>query len=140
MSNFVSIFNQSFERTVGKDNATPFFDRFYAIFQAHGEVKRKFDSVPPERRSPMVRESLVELMTYYATGQASDYMHKIARMHDKQHTDIRPKLYAMWLEALLQCVSEFDPDFNEEVDAAWRIVVTPGIAFMTHHWPGEEDS
>ena len=30
----------------------------------------------------------------------------------------------------MEAVSEFDPEFNDEVELAWRLALTPGITYM----------
>ncbi len=134
MHNYTEIFDKSFDRIMGKEQDA-FFDRFYAIFTSKsGAIKEKFDAVPPNRRKPMVRSSLVELMDYYCTQKVSDTMEEMARYHSKGGADIHPKMYMHWQESLLQAVEEFDPEFSSDVDAAWRVIVSPGIAFMIHKW------
>lgn len=140
MTDYIDIFSKSFERAVGNNqNAPKFFERFYAVFTSKSiAIKKRFDAIPPERRNPMVRESLLELMNFYASGRASGEMERLGRLHNQEHANIPPKMYAWWLESLMQTVEEFDPAYTPDVDAAWRIVVTPGIAFMTRNWAGIE--
>ena len=44
--------------------------------------------------------------------------------------DIKPELYDLWLDRLVQAVGEFDPMFDPEIEAAWRRLLQPGIEFM----------
>ena len=37
--------------------------------------------------------------------------------------DIKPELYDLWLDRLLQAVAEFDPLFDMETETAWRRVL-----------------
>ena len=42
----------------------------------------------------------------------------------------RPELYDFWLDSLLRSAREFDPQFNSEIDQAWRQMLQPGIEYM----------
>lgn len=44
--------------------------------------------------------------------------------------DIHPELYDLWLECLIETVAEFDDGFRDEVELAWRLVLSPGIVYM----------
>ena len=35
-------------------------------------------------------------------------------------------------EALAAAVAEFDPDYDEDVGLAWRLVLSPGITYMRY--------
>ena len=60
-----------------------------------------------------------------------DHLVSIAQKHDRDHIDVPPELYGLWLECLVETVKEFDPHFNDDVELAWRLVCSQGIAFMT---------
>ena len=59
-----------------------------------------------------------------------DYLEKIAQKHSQSAHDIPPQLYDLWLDTLVKTVKEFDPDFNEEVELSWRLVLSSGITYM----------
>ena len=68
-------------------------------------------------------------------GDAADlYLEYIARRHDRHHLNIEPKFYALWLEALIDTVHECDPQFDDEVESAWRAVMRYGIDYMIAHY------
>ncbi|MFT6905519.1 MAG: hypothetical protein ACJAS1_002175 [Oleiphilaceae bacterium] len=39
-------------------------------------------------------------------------------------------MYDIWLDSLISTVEEFDPEFDNDIDQAWREVLAPGIAFI----------
>ena len=41
-----------------------------------------------------------------------------------------PELYEAWLDSLIATARESDPDFDDELELAWRVVLAPGIAYM----------
>jgi len=106
-----------------------FLERFYEIFVASSEeVAAKFAHTDFKKQIRVLKLSLYMLMTSVATPLPE--LARIAEVHSKRQLDIPPKLYDLWLDCLLQAVREFDPKWNEEVDAAWRRVLTTGIQFM----------
>ena len=44
--------------------------------------------------------------------------------------ELRPELYDLCLDCLLQAVQRFDPSFDEDVERVWRLGLGTGIAFM----------
>ncbi len=58
------------------------------------------------------------------------HLERVAERHDRRHHDIKPEMYALWLDCMLRTVREFDKKFNADVDRAWRQVLANGIAIM----------
>jgi hemoglobin-like flavoprotein len=82
----------------------------------------------------VLEKSFYRLMVFYATNAADDYLEHIAIRHSKTHLNIAPVLYDLWLESLVETLKTFDPDFNREVELAWRLVLAPGIAYMKFYY------
>jgi hemoglobin-like flavoprotein len=57
-------------------------------------------------------------------------LESLARRHGRAELDIKPELYDLWLDRLVQAVSEADPKFDAAIEVAWRRVLQPGIDFM----------
>jgi hemoglobin-like flavoprotein len=58
------------------------------------------------------------------------HLERLAKRHSRAEMDIKPELYDLWLDRLVQAVEEFDPMFNMEIEIAWRRLLQPGIDFM----------
>ena len=58
------------------------------------------------------------------------HLERLAQLHSRAELDIKPELYDLWLDRLLQAVREFDPLFDDDIDAAWRRLLQPGIDFL----------
>ena len=56
--------------------------------------------------------------------------HEMIEDASRAELDIKPELYDLWLDRLVQAVREFDPKFDPEIETAWRRVLRPGIEFM----------
>ena len=85
-----------------------------------------------ERQKKMLRDSLHLMLVASGAshGFAHDELLRIAKRHGKADLDIAPELYALWQDCLLKAVAEFDHEFSEEVESAWRGALQPGIDFM----------
>lgn len=44
--------------------------------------------------------------------------------------NIKPYLYHLWFECLIDTVREFDPLFSDDVELAWRLTLSSGITYM----------
>ena len=78
----------------------------------------------------MLKTSLYTMMIASGESERDLHLERLARRHSRAELDIRPALYDLWLDRLLQAVREFDPLFDIETEAAWRNVLQPGIDFM----------
>ena len=124
----VELFNDSIERCSGKPEFLP---RFYALFLASsGEVARKFEHTDMRKQARLLKTSLYILMMASDQSERVAHLERLAKRHSRAGLDIKPELYDLWLDRLLQTVAEFDPLFSPETATAWRHVLQPGIEFM----------
>jgi hemoglobin-like flavoprotein len=124
----IELFNDSLERTSG----TPFLERFYALFVASTpEVAEKFAHTDFRQQRRAVKLSLYMMMSA-ALGHAEGDVHltRIGQRHGRTALAIRPELYDLWLECLIQAAREHDRKFSDETERAWRAVMERGIAVM----------
>lgn len=130
--NFEEIYDQSYQRVIENlHNNHDFFDHFYTKFLASSEeVREKFKHTDMIVQKKMLKKSFYHLLIFYGSNQADDYIQKIATSHNKAHLGIRPGLYDLWLDTLMETLSECDPEFSADVELAWRLVLTPGVTYM----------
>ena len=122
-----------FNDSLGRCSRTPeFLDRFYELFLASSdEVAGKFAHTDFRVQVRMLKGSLYLMMLASSDAlQMPSDLERIARLHSRTGMDIRPELYDLWLDCLLQAVQQFDPLFDEDVERVWRLGLGPGIAFM----------
>ncbi len=81
----------------------------------------------------MLRRSMFDMVALYETRSENWYLLEIAESHSKRDYDIKPALFDLWLEALIETVQEMDPEFCDDVELAWRVAMTPGITLMKHY-------
>lgn len=122
-------FNDSLDRCNARGDFT---EKFYTRFVAASpEAAEKFRRVDMQKQQRMLRASLY-MMIAAAQGRSDGVAHlnQIAAQHSRSDRDVRPELYDVWLESLLETVRECDPRVTPEVEAAWRSVLRHGIEFM----------
>jgi hemoglobin-like flavoprotein len=120
------LFNDSLERCTARPG---FFDRFYERFLASSEeVREKFKHTDWRKQKRALRTSLFMMMERNPEGDV--HVERMARLHSRGERDIRPHLYGLWLDCLVDTAREFDPLFNADTEQAWRQVLRPGIEFM----------
>lgn len=44
----------------------------------------------------------------------------VAKTHKPNGYNIKPELYALWLDSLCETVKEHDPDITPEIEEQWR--------------------
>lgn len=129
----IELVNDSLERCTRRRE---FFDRFYELFRASSdEVAAKFEHTDFRRQNRVLRESFYLLLR--AVGDDQDAWRELevrALRHSRNDMDIRPGLYELWLDCLLQTIREFDPESDAATEAAWRRVMQKGIHFMIAHY------
>ena len=54
----------------------------------------------------------------------------VAALHSRSQKNIEPWLYDFWIDSLLDTVREHDPDYNVDVELAWRLALAAGVAYM----------
>jgi hemoglobin-like flavoprotein len=70
------------------------------------------------------------LLLSYAKKPDQELLARIAATHSRHATNVPPKLYERFAESLIGAIKEHDPRFSEEIDAAWREALRPGIEYM----------
>ncbi len=126
-------FEASYGRLFGNDIAThgdePFFQDFYDRFMGHSEeIRSLFRNTDLARQRTVLRRSLFDMATFYATGIVTARLRHIARIH--QRLDFPIDLYDVWLDALISCVEDHDSACDATTAMAWRLALTPGVTYM----------
>jgi hemoglobin-like flavoprotein len=125
----IALFNDSLERCTARHD---FLDRFYETFLASSkEVAEKFRNTDFKTQKILLKSSLyIMMLAAMGKPEAQTRLERIAEVHDRNHHDIRPELYDLWLDCLVRTVRDFDPAFNTNTEHAWRAMMTSGIALM----------
>lgn len=129
---FESIFDASYKRILSDSkHDIDFFEAFYHRFLGIDEkIALRFASTDMATQQSMLKKSFYSLFTFYASGQADDAIRDIAERHNRKNLDIKPEFYDLWLKCLIQTIKQYDEQFSDDVELAWRLVMTPGIVYM----------
>jgi len=132
--NIETTFDSSYERILSKSaESGNFFDAFYEKFiNASPIVKDKFKNTDMKRQRAMLEKSLHYVAYLFTNQEIYSYIQEIAELHNRKNLDIRPELYDLWLESLIDTVRDFDSDFDDDVELAWRLSLARGIAYMKY--------
>ena len=127
----IEVFRASLKRCLA---APDFLLDFYGLFMASSEeVREKFKNTDFTRQTRVLADSLW-VMSVAAQGQSGSPawgdLPRLARMHSREHLDIRPGLYDQWLECLLQAARKHDPEFSAEIETTWRETLSVGIEYL----------
>ena len=57
-----------------------------------------------------------------------------AETHDRNHLDIKPELYELWLDAMIKTAREYDNQWNDDIENAWHIILGHVINHMTKYY------
>lgn len=128
------LFDESYTRVLNKRLAErDFFEAFYERFlDSSEEVKERFANTDMDLQKKMLKKSFYSLLVFYASNSADDYLNKMVEKHSKKGINIPNNLYDLWLECLVATVAEFDENCNEEIELAWRLVLSSGITYMKY--------
>ena len=111
-----------------------FLEDFYQRFVASSEeVRAKFANTDMKQQVRSVEDSLYVIAVAVQGEQGSlarGDLPRIAARHGRKDLDIRPGLYDLWLECLIEAVRSHDPQFSPEIEAAWRVTLAFGIDYM----------
>ena len=124
----VELFNDSIERCSCRSD---FLRRFYTLFIASSDtVAKKFEHTDLRKQARVLKTSLYIMISASGESERTVHLERLAKLHSRAGACIKPELYDLWLDRLVQAVKEFDPMFNPETETAWRRVLQPGIEFM----------
>ena len=112
-------------------NGQTFLDRFYEDFiSISDEIRAKFKHTNMKAQKQMLAVSLGHMARLSVNRIADEQLQEIARRHSKKDLNIEPALYDEWLECMIRTATLFDPDWDQEVELAWRLMLSTGVTYM----------
>ena len=128
-----SLFLQSVERCETNPGFIPaFYDRFLGQSEV---VREKFAETDFNQQNRMLLRSL-KLSAGAIAGEqpALQELTQRAESHNRHNLDIQPELYDLWLDAIIKTAREFDEQWNEEIETAWRDILHSVIHHMAKRY------
>jgi len=115
-----------------------FLDDFYDRFVGSSEeVREKFRGVDMKRQVRMLEDSLyvVAVAVQGAEGSpARGALPRLAERHSRRDLDIRPELYDLWIDCLVEAARAHDPQFSPEIESSWRLTLAVGADYMRERY------
>lgn len=126
-------FYASYARCQGQPG---FFDFFYDTFiDSSDEVRDKFSKTDMSKQIRTLTNSFYSnKLAVSESKMIQENLLQLAQLHSRQGRDIRPDLFDLWLDCLLDAVREFDAEYSVEIEAAWRSMMAPGISLMKENY------
>jgi hemoglobin-like flavoprotein len=111
-----------------------FYDRFIG---ASDEVREKFRDTDMKRQVRMLEDSLLVVANAVQGEDGSPArgdLPRIAARHGRDGLAIRPELYGLWADCLVETARECDPAFRPEIEQSWREVLAVGVRYMVERY------
>ncbi|MCW8127411.1 globin [Microbulbifer halophilus] len=107
-----------------------FFIDFYDRFMGSSpEIRAVFVDTDMKQQRHLLRNGIMQLILH-ARGMPDTKLRALGQSHSRSGYNIRPDMYGLWLDALLATVHRHDPEYSDELAAAWRCVLQPGIELI----------
>lgn len=122
------LFHESLNRCCRDEGFLP---RFYQLFmESSEEIRFRFRNTDFKKQNGMLLRSL-QLSVSATDGEQEGLreLNERAETHDRSHLNIRPELYQHWLKAIMATASEYDPEWNDEIESAWQKI----LGFVIRH-------
>ena len=131
---YVALFSESYERVLQfTDENKKFLDRFYEIFFSKSTtIAELFKNTNMGTQKTMLQDSILYMKDFCTSGRPNEYMQRIAKVHSKSDKNIPREFYDVWLDSLIEAAREYDSEFTDETEKAWRTALAPGIRYMKH--------
>jgi hemoglobin-like flavoprotein len=125
----ISIVTQSFGQISLKQE---FFDTFYDIFmKSSPEVKPLFAKTDFGKQKKLLKYGISYMILFAKDSSAGkSALKSIAEIHDRNHFNIMPEYYPLWIDSLCNAIRKHQTDFDESVEKAWRDVMDQGIKYF----------
>lgn len=107
-----------------------FFVDFYDNFMGSSDViRRRFASTDMAAQRHLLRNGIMQLILH-ARGMSDRKLRALGESHNRDHYNIDPQWYTLWLDALMKTVREHDPEYSLQLEKHWREVLAPGIELI----------
>lgn len=115
-------------KKLGKDFLDAFYDTFLNI---DPRIKPLFAKTDMKKQKALLKQGLMTLIMYAkGSALAKSAVDQLAVKHDRQHENIDPAFYPLWVKSLMECIKQYDPQYSPDLQDSWSGVLELGIATM----------
>lgn len=101
------------------------------------EVREKFRNTDMKRQARVLEDSLYVVANAVQGEERSPArgaLPALAARHSRQDLDIRPGLYDLWIDCLVETARAHDPQFDPVVESAWRDTLVFGADYLRQRY------
>lgn len=122
-------------QSYGRCCASPsFFDDFYKTFlNSSPAIREKFVKTDMAAQKHLLRAGILNLVLF-ARGMPDTKLRALGESHSRTGFNIRPELYDIWLDSLLQTIRQHDPELEPADLLAWQETLGKGIDVIKSHY------
>ena len=127
------LFLDSLERCAEDENFIPSFYRHF--LSTSSEIRYRFRDTDFEKQNKMLLGSL--RLAAGATQGDQESLRELrdrAETHDRHHLNIKPELYSIWLDSVIETARDFDRLWSDEVEESWNVILGYVINHMIRHY------
>lgn len=120
----------SFERIAALQNFFPeFYQRFFTRCPA---ARPMFAKTNFEHQHKLLKHAISLLLIFpgHAAEREPNLLTRVAERHGRHDLAIPSEMYGPFVEALIDNVRHFDPEFTPELETAWRATISRGVEYM----------
>jgi hemoglobin-like flavoprotein len=118
--------------------APGFLEAFYERFMGSSEeVREKFKNTDMRRQAQVLEDTLYVVANAVLGEEKSlarGALPALAEKHGRHGLDVRPGLYDLWIDCLVETVRRHDPQFNIGIEGAWRETLAFGADYMRQRY------
>jgi len=109
-----------------------FAGSFYKIFFTKSpEIPKLFAETDFTQQKRHFRAAVLLLIKYAPDDAPTrNALEKIGRTHSRGEYNIRPDLYAFFLESVCEAIKKHDPQWTEDLENAWKERVSGGVELV----------
>jgi hemoglobin-like flavoprotein len=109
-----------------------FFVAFYAeLFATCPPARPKFADTDFTKQHKLVRHGIGLLINFnLESDHEPNILTRVAERHRRGELAIDPWFYPFFVDAFISTARSLDPQFDEEIERAWRVATAKGVAYM----------
>lgn len=128
MNGYITIVNESYNRSIGNDVIGCFYDIF---LKSHSDIAQLFSKTDFTAQKKLLKHSvLLAIMFVEGISDGNSGIKRIRESHGKSRMNIPPMLYPYWKASFIQAISESDPEYTEQIRDAWDSVLQETIDYI----------
>lgn len=94
------------------------------------ETEQHFSRLPDREGQQTLFKSFFAMLAVDGALIVPDFLERLAREQNDDGLHLPPRFFALWREAMLNAVSERDPQCDDEILTAWAMAIAPGLEYL----------